>query len=134
MPKRAVFDTRFFIELFYQKDQTKLNQLKTELKLTHDRFVSVVTVYETHRINQSREGKTVANLRSNTINRGLTVVPLDYSSSIQAAEIAEKHRTPLADSVIAAISLSLNAPVVTDDPHFQIIIGVKTKWPIRKTT
>ena len=134
MPNRAVFDTRFFIELFYQKDQSKLNQLKTELRLTHDRFVSVVTVYETHRINQSREGKTVANLLSDTINRDFTVVPLDYTSSIQAAEIAEKHITPLADSVIAAISLSLNAPVVTDDPHFQSIIGVNTKWPIRKTT
>ena len=134
MPNRAVFDTRFFIELFYQKNQSKLNQLKDELRHTHDRFVSVVTVYETHRINQSREGKTVANLRSDTINRGFTVVPLDYTSSIQAAEIAEKHRTPLADSVIAAISLSLNASVVTDDPHFQSIIGVKTRWPIRKTT
>ena len=133
MPKQAIFDTRFFIELFYQKDQTRLNQLKTELRQTHDRIVSVVTVYETHRINQSKEGKTVAGLRSDTIKRGFTVVPLDYTISTKAAEIAEKHRTPLADSVIAALSLSLNAPVVTDDPHFQSI-GVKTRWPIRKTT
>lgn len=130
MPNQAVYDTRFFIELFYQKDQPKLNQLKEELRHTRDRFVSVVTVYETHRINQSREGKTVAGLRSDTINRSFTVVPLDYDSSIQAAEIAEKHRTPLADSVIAATALSLHAPVVTDDPHFQTIHGVKTRWPI----
>ena len=131
MPTPAVYDTRFFIELFYQKDQTKLNQLKEELKHTTDRFVSTVTVYETHRINQSRDGKTVAYLRSEAINRSFTVIPLDYDLSIQAAEIAEKHRTPLADSVIAATSQNLHAPVVTDDPHFNMIKDLKTRWPIR---
>ena len=131
MPGKAVYDTRFFIDLFYSSDPTILRQLKEELRLNSQRLVSAVTIYEVHRINQSREGKTVATLRSETIQRDFTVIPLDYSISIHAAQIGEQYRTPLADSVIAATALNHNAPIVTDDPHFNMITGLKTRWTIR---
>ena len=131
MPRKAVYDTRFFIDLFYSTSQSTLTQLKEELRLNPRRLVSVVTIYETHRLNQRREGKTVATLRSETIQRDFSVIPLDYGLSIHAAQIAEQHRIPLADSVIAATALHHNAPVVTDDPHFALIEDVKTRWPIR---
>ena len=131
MPGKAVYDTRFFIELFYQKDPSLLNQLKEELRLNPQRLVSPVTVYELHRINQAREGKTIATLRSETIQRDFTIIPLDYPLSINAAQIGQQHKTPLADSVIAATALQHNVPVVTDDPHFKLIKGLKTRWPIR---
>ena len=131
MPGKAVYDTRFFIDLFYSSDPTILRQLKEELRLYSQRLVSAVTIYEVHRINQSREGKIVATLRSETIQRDFTVIPLDYSISIHAAQIGEQYRTPLADSVIAATALNHNAPIVTDDPHFNMITGLKTRWPIR---
>lgn len=131
MPRKAVYDTRFFIDLFYSTNQSTLTQLKEELRLNPRRLVSVVTVYETHRLNQRREGKTVATLRSETIQRDFSVIPLDYELSIHAAQIAEQHRIPLADSVIAATALHHNVPVVTDDPHFALIEDVKTRWPIR---
>ena len=131
MPRKAVYDTRFFIDLFYSSDPTILRQLKEELRLNSQRLVSAVTIYEVYRINQIREGKTVATLRSETIQRDFTVIPLDYAISVQAAQIGEQYRIPLADCVIAATALNHNAPVVTDDPHFNMITGLKTRWPIR---
>ena len=131
MPGKAVYDTRFFIDLFYSSDPTILRQLKEELRLNSQRLVSAVTIYEVYRINQIREGKTVATLRSETIQRDFTVIPLDYAISVQAAQIGEQYRIPLADCVIAATALNHNAPIVTDDPHFNMITGLKTRWPIR---
>lgn len=130
MPK-ALYDTRFFIELFYQKDPTKHNQLKEELRINQQRHVSTVTIYEQHRIDIHREGKTVANLRSQTIKRDFTVIPLDSQTAIEAAQISEKYRTPMANSVIAAIAHQNNMPILSDDPHFKHIKGIKTRWPIR---
>ena len=131
MTGKAVYDTRFFIDLFYSTNQSTLRQLKEELRTNPHRLVSTVTIYETYRINQRREGKTVATLRSDTIQRDFNVIPLDYQISVHAAQIAEQHRTPLADSVIAATALRHNATVVTDDPHFSQIKGIKTRWPTR---
>ena len=131
MPGKAVYDTRFFIELLYQKDPARLNQLKEELRQNKHRTVSTVTIYEQHRIDTHREGKTVATLRSEAIQRDFTVIPLDYITSVKAAEISEQYRTPLADSVIAATALQNNIPVVSDDPHFKQIKSLKTKWPIK---
>lgn len=133
MPGKALYDTRFFIELFYQKNPVLLNQLKEELRLNQQRLVSTVTIYEQHRIDIHREGKTVANLRSEAIQRDFIVIPLDYSISIKAAQIGEQYRTPLADSVIAAIAIQHNIPVVSDDPHFKQVKDLKTRWPIRQT-
>jgi len=131
MTGKAVYDTRFFIDLFYTHDPSKLKQLKEELRIHPEPMVSTVTIYETFRINQRREGRIVAALRSETIQRDFSVIPLDYGLSIKAAQIAEQHRTPLADSVIAATALQYNATVVTDDPHFGRIKNLKTRWPIR---
>jgi len=33
--------------------------------------------------------------------------------------------------VIAATALHLKIPIITDDPHFDLIDGVKTRWPVR---
>lgn len=131
MPDKAVYDTRFFIDLFYTKDQDTLRQLKEELRSNPQRLVSTVTIYETHRINQRREGKTVATIRSETIRRDFTVIPLDYQLSVHAAQIGEQHRIPLADSVIAVTALHHKAHVVTDDPHFNEVKGLRTRWPVR---
>lgn len=131
MTGKAVYDTRFLIDLFYTKDQDILKRLKEELRLNPRRLISPVTIYEIYRLTQRREGKTVATLRSEAIRRDFTVIPLDYEISVQAAQIGELHRIPLADSVIAATAIRHNAPVVTDDPHFNQIEGLKTRWPVR---
>ncbi len=131
MTGKSIYDTRFFIEFFYTHDPSKIKQLKEELRKKPERLISPVTIYETFRINQRREGKTVATLRSEAIQRDFSLISLDYELSVQAAKIGEQHRIPLADSVIAATALQHNATVITDDPHFSQIKNLKTRWPIR---
>jgi predicted nucleic acid-binding protein len=63
------------------------------------------------------------------MERDFKAAPLDTDTAAQAAEISATHGTPLADSAIAATALKHRCPVVTDDPHFKTISGIKTRWP-----
>ena len=128
MPERSVYDTRFFVEYFYSGDSEFLSRLKEDLRSVRDQKVSVVTIHEVYRIDLEREGREVARLRSETIHRDFDVVDMDYETAIRSAELRSRHRIPMADSVIAATAQIRGCPVVSDDPHFQKIEGIKTRW------
>jgi predicted nucleic acid-binding protein len=128
MPERSVYDTRFFVEYFYSGDSEFLSRLKEDLRSVRDRKVSVVTIHEVYRIDLEREGREVARLRSETIHRDFDVVDMDYETAIRSAELRSRHRIPMADSVIATTAQIHGCPVVSDDPHFQKIEGIKTRW------
>jgi len=128
MPQRSVFDTRFFVEYFYSDDDEALTRLKEDLRSTRERGVSVVTVHEIYKIVLEREGSEVAKLRVETIRRDFEVVDMDYELAIESAEIRRKYRIPLADSVIMVTAQRWGCPVVTDDPHFEKVKEVKTRW------
>lgn len=128
MPKRSVYDTRFFVEYFYSGDSEFLSRLKEDLRSVRDRKISVVTIHEVYRIDLGREGREVARLRSETIHRDFDVVDMNYETAIRSAELRSRHRIPMADSVIAATAQMHGCPVVSDDPHFQKIEGLKTRW------
>jgi len=128
MPERSVYDTRFFVEYFYSGDSEFLRRLKEDLRSVRDRKVSVVTIHEVYRIDLEREGREVARLRSETIRRDFDVVDMDYETAARSAELRSRHRIPMADSVIAATAQIHGCPVVSDDPHFQKIEGIKTRW------
>ena len=128
MPERSVYDTRFFVEYFYSGDSEFLSRLKEDLRSVRDRKVSVVTIHEVYRIDLEREGREVARLRSETIRRDFDVVDMDYETAIRSAELRSRHRIPMADSVIAATAQIRGCPIVSDDPHFQKIEGIKTRW------
>jgi len=128
MPERSVYDTRFFVEYFYSVDSEFLSRLKEDLRSVRDRKVSVVTIHEVYRIDLEREGREVARLRSETIRRDFDVVDMEYETAVRSAELRSRHRVPMADSVIAATAQMHGCPVVSDDPHFQKIEGLKTRW------
>ena len=128
MPERSVYDTRFFIEYFYSWDSEFLRRLKEDLRAVKERMVSALTVHEIHRINLEREGREVATLRSETIRRDFNVVDVDYETAVRSAELRSRHRIPMADSVIAATAQIHGCTVVSDDPHFQEIEDLKTRW------
>lgn len=130
MPERSFYDTRFFIELFYSRDAELLRRLKEDLRAraVRERMVSALTVHEIHRINLEREGRDVATLRSETIRRDFKVVNIDYETAVRSAELRSKHRIPMADSIIAAAAQIHRCPLVSDDPHFKEIEGLKTRW------
>lgn len=128
MPERSVYDTRFFVEYFYSDDLEFLRRLKEDLRSVRDRRVSVVTIHEVYGIDLERAGREVARLRSETMRRDFDVVDMDYETAIRSAELRSKHRIPMADSVIAATAEIHRCPVVSDDPHFRQIEGLKTRW------
>lgn len=128
MPERSIYDTRFFVEYFYSSDSGFLKRLKEDLRSVRDREVSVVTIHEIYRIDLEREGREVANLRSETIRRDFDIADMCYEAAIRSAELMSRYRIPMADSVIAATALIHGCPVVSDDPHFQGIEGLRTRW------
>jgi predicted nucleic acid-binding protein len=123
-----VYDTRFFIEYFYSTDADLLRKLKDDLKSVKERVVSALTIHELHRINFEKEGKDIANLRSETIHRDFNIIDVDFETAVRSAELRSKHRIPMADSVIAATAEIHTCPIVSDDPHFQQIKTIKTRW------
>ncbi|MEM3676705.1 MAG: PIN domain-containing protein, partial [Candidatus Bathyarchaeia archaeon] len=84
--------------------------------------------HEIHRINLEREGRDVATLRSETIRRDFRVVDVDYNVAVRSAELRGRHRMPMADSVIAATAQIHGCSLFSDDPHFQGIKDLKTRW------
>src|SRR5207249_7202103 len=60
---------------------------------------------------------------------GLEVVPLDIGLARDAGFLRCVHRDlPMADCVIAATALRLGGRVVTNDPHFSKVKGLRTTW------
>ena len=128
MSEKSVYDTRFFVEYFYSGDVDFLRRLKEDLKAVRERIVSALTVHEVHRTNMEREGREVATLRSETVCRDFNVVDVDYETAVRSAELRSRHRMPMADSVIAATAQIHGCSLVSDDPHFQGIRNLKTRW------
>ena len=129
MPDKAVFDTRFFSEYFYSNDSNFLKKLSELILRTRSRFISSVTIYEVYRLALGREGRDVAQLRVDVMQRDFQVIDLDSELAVIAAEINHNMRHPMADSVIAATALNQNATIISDDPHFQEIRKIKVFWP-----
>ena len=128
MRERSVYDTRFFVEYFYSGDAGFLRRLKEDLRAVRERMVSALTIHEVYRVNLEREGREVAILRSETIQRDFNVVDVDYKMAVRSAELRSKHRIPMADSVIAATAQIHGCPLVSDDAHFKQIPDLKTRW------
>lgn len=128
MPEKSVYDTRFFVEYFYSGDADFLKRLKEDLRVVRERMVSALTMHEMHRVNLEKEGREVATLRSETIRRDFNVADVDYETAIRSAEMRSRHRMPMADSVIAATAQIHGCSLVSDDPHFQGIENLKTRW------
>jgi predicted nucleic acid-binding protein len=131
MPRKSLYDTRFFVEYFYSGDGEALRGMKEDIRSAEGRMVSAVTVHEVYRIDLGRLGRDVARLRCETIRRDFQVVDVGYEVAVRSAELRSRYRVPMADSVIAATALMNGCVLVSDDPHFQGVEGLRTRWPLR---
>jgi len=125
---RTVYDTRFFIEHYYSRDADVLRRTKEEIRKTRERYVSAVVVHEVYQLTLEREGRETAVLRTSLLEKDFRVVDVDSEIAKSSAEIRHKHKISLADSVIAATSLFLDATCVSDDPHLRAIREIRTRW------
>lgn len=128
MPKKSLYDTRFFVEYFYSGDGESLRRMKDDIRSAEDRMVSAVTIHEMYRIDLERLGRDVARLRCETIRRDFQVVGVDYEVAVRSAELRSRYRVPMADSVIAATAQMNECVLVSDDLHFQRMEGLRTRW------
>lgn len=127
MPK-AVYDTRFFVEHYYSRDEDILNKTKNEIRKTKDRKVSSIVIHEVYRLTLQKEGRETAELRANLLTKDFKVIEVDTKIAIKSAEIRHKYNIPMADSIIAATSILLDATCISDDPHLVKVKEIKAKW------
>ncbi len=122
-----VYDTRFFAELFYSKDQNMHKWVENE-KRKREKHTSAVVVHELYRLTLSREGQETAKLRVSLVKQSFKVIPVDDKVAQLSAELRQKYRLSMGDSMIAATASMLNAVCVSDDPHFKQIKEIHTTW------
>jgi predicted nucleic acid-binding protein len=123
----AVYDTRFFMELYYSKDEAWLKKLKEE-KSRKEKYVSAVVIHEVYKLSLAREGRETARLKIAVLKQDFKIVPVDDEVAKISAELRHKYKLSMGDSMIAATASMLNAICVSDDPHFHQIKEIKTTW------
>ena len=124
---RAVYDTRFFIEFYYSKDDETLQRMKEEKK-RRDKFISTVVIHEVYKLTLAREGRETAALRTTLLKQDFKVASVTAEVAEISAELRHKYNLSMADSMIAATVSSLKADCVSDDPHFKHIKEINTIW------
>ena len=125
---KTVYDTRFFIELYYSKEQELLQKTKEEIRKTKERYISTIVIHEVYQLTLNREGRETAILRANLLEKDFRIVDVNAEIAKGSAELRHRYKISMADSIIAATSLILNAICLSDDPHFKAIKEIKTKW------
>ena len=117
-----VVDSSAWIEFFVQGPNSK--HFRPAIHNTDDLLVPSITLLEVFKWTSKRSGRDHA-LRAVAAMRQGTVVNLDESLALQAAELGLQHRLPLADSVIYATARRGDAVLWTQDADFEGLEGVR---------
>jgi predicted nucleic acid-binding protein len=125
---KKVYDTRFFIEHYYSKDREVLRKTSEEIRKTKERYISTIVIHELYRLTLELEGRETAVLRASLLEKDFKVVDVDSEIARSSAELRHRYRISLADSIVAATSLSLNATCLSDDLHLKAIKEIRTQW------
>jgi len=124
---KAVYDTRFFAEFYYSKDEKCLQRLREE-KRHSEKYTSTVVIHELYKLTIEREGRETAVLRVALLKQEFKVVPVTSEIAEISAELRHKYGLSMGDSMIAATASSLKALCFSDDPHFKQIKEIKNTW------
>ena len=130
---KEILDSTFLVTHYTTDDERILSRTRAKLAaLRRERrgvLPSVVVAEVTNAV--CREGgreKALGQLGA-LEHAGLEVVPLDIGLARDAGLLKCVHRdVPMADCVIAATALRLGGRVVTNDPHFSKVKGLRTTW------
>ncbi len=127
MPK-TVYDTRFFLEHYYARENATLRKTKEAIRKAKERFISAIVLHEIYFLTLAQEGRETAILRATLLEKDFKVVKVDAEIAKSSAELRHKYRLSVADSIIAATALMLKATCLSDDPRFKTIDEIKTSW------
>lgn len=123
---KAVYDTRFFVELFYSTNGSLHKRILAQK--FRKRFTSTIVIHEVYRLALKREGRETAKLKVAVIKKDFEVIPVDEQIAQLSAEFRHKYNLSMGDSMIAAAASTIKAVCVTDDPHFKQINEIETEW------
>ena len=124
---KAVYDTRFFVEFYYSRDERLLQRMKEEKK-RREKFISTVVIHEVYRLTLEREGRETATLRARLLRQDFKVVPVTAEIAEVSAELRHKYGLSMGDSMIAATASYLGATCISDDPHFKRVKEIRSVW------
>ena len=130
---KEILNSKFLVTHYSTDDEKVLSRTRTKLAaLRKERrgILPTIVIAEVTNV-VCREGgrdKALAQLRA-LEHSGLEVVPLDVGLARDAGLLRCRHRDlPMADCIIAATALQLGGRVVTNDPHFSKVKGLRTTW------
>ena len=127
MPK-TVYDTRFFLEHYYSQEASMLRKTRDAIKKAKERFISAIVLHEIYWLTLETEGQETAVLRASLLEKDFKVVKVDPEIAKSSAQLRHKYHLNMADSIIAATTLMLNATCLSDDPHFKNVGEINTAW------
>jgi predicted nucleic acid-binding protein len=123
---RTVYDTGFFIEHYYSKDEKVLQRTREEIR-SREKYVSAIVIHEVYQLTLGREGRESAVLRATLLEKDFRIVKVDAEIAKSSAEFRHTYKLSMADSIIAATASHLKATCLSDDPHLQAIKEIKTR-------
>lgn len=130
---KEILDTRFFVELFFSADVRRLELTRGKLRDLRRRREGVVpTLVLAEFFDQAcrRAGqRKAAGAFEAILAGGLEMGPLTSAVARAAGSLHCQHRrVPMADCVVAATAAEAGGRVVSDDPHFSELRGIKVTW------
>ena len=119
---RCVVDSSGWIEVF--TDGPAASQFLEALSREEQLVVPSLSVMEVCRW-VLREHSEADAIRAAAVMQRGTVINLDTSLAMAAAQLSHQHKLPMADSVILATARSTNATLITLDSDFQGLESVQ---------
>lgn len=127
MNKAAVYDTRFFTQLYRSKDDTIRKKIRNE-KIRKEKYVSTIVIHELYNTSMATEGRETAKLKVSFLKQDFEIIPVDDQIAEISAELRHKYHLSMGDSMIAATAFTLKAVCITDDQHIKQIKEIETAW------
>ena len=122
---RHVVDSSAWLEYF--ADGPNAQHFAGVIEKPAQLLVPSITLLEVFkRISQQRDDAMA--LQCVAVMQQSVVVDLDAALAIRAATLGQRHRLPLADSIIYATAQAAGATVWTQDADFEGLAGVRY-WP-----
>ena len=125
MNKAAVYDTRFFTQLYTTTDDEKRRKIRAEM-VRKEKYVSSVVIHEFYHTTIAIEDRETTKTKVAYIKEGFEVIPVDTQIAEISAELRHKYHISMGDSMIAATALMLKAVCITDDQHIRQIKEIHT--------
>ena len=128
---RLLFDTHAFLAFFNREEGSERIRDHMDAIQNGDTegFVATITLTELAYIYTRKTDEPSARLRVMQIQHSkLTLIPLTAEIAVDAGTI-KRPGISVADAIIAASARSVNASVVTNDPHFSKMGVEVTGYP-----